>query len=255
MAFRGRVALVTGAASGIGRRAVQRLAGHGARVAALDVDEEGLHDVARSLPNVLTWRVDVTDRREVVKAVADAEAELGHVDRVVCAAGIMPTGPLLQQGVETLHRVMEVNYGGTVNVALAALPRMLARERGDLILLASIAGWIPTLHLGAYAASNSAVVAFSEVLHHETRGRGIRIACVCPSRVATPLLGQAKSLPRVLRVGPPPLQPDHVLDPAEDALEAGRLFVFPGWRTAVGWRLRRFLPGLLWRTHHRVEEV
>jgi short-subunit dehydrogenase len=204
---------------------------------------------------VLTWCVDVTDRAGVGKVVKEAEAELGPIDRVVSAAAIMPTGFLLEQGGETIERVMQVNYGGTVNVALATLPRMLQRERGELVLFASIAGWIPTLHLGAYGASESALVAFAEVLHHETHRRGARIACICPSKVATPLLEQAKSNPRILGFGPAPMSPDDVLDAVERALEAGRLFVFPGWHTALGWRLRRFLPGILWRIDHRVEEV
>jgi NAD(P)-dependent dehydrogenase (short-subunit alcohol dehydrogenase family) len=254
MAFRGNVVLVTGAASGMGRCTARQLAGQGARVAALDRNEEALHQLARERPGVAAYPLDVTDARAVESVVADVEDRIGAIDRVVNAAGIMPTGLLHEQGRETIARVMEVNYGGTVNVTLAVLPRMLTRGSGDLINFASIAGWVPNLHFGAYAASKFAVVAFTEVLAHENRDSGLRFACVCPSKVRTPLLQQAKSHPRILETGPEAMEPERVLAAVESALEHERLFVFPGWHTAAGVRLRRFAPRLLWAVDHWVEE-
>lgn len=255
MAFRGKVALITGAASGMGRLATQRLAAAGARVAALDVNEEGLEETARGLSSVWTWVLDVSDRKAVESVVPWVEAELGSIDRVVNAAGIMPTSPLVDQDVGEIHRLMEVNYGGTVNVTKATLPGMLARGHGDVIQFASIAGWVPTLHFGAYNASKFAVVAFTEVLHHEIRGKGVRITCVCPGLVDTPLLAQARSQPRILQKGPPPLPPARVLDAVERALERERLWVFVNWQTAVGWRMRRLVPRLMWWIDHRAERA
>ena len=81
---------------------------------------------------------------------------------------------------------MDINYSGVVNVAKAALPPMLERGEGDFISFASMAGWLPTLYMGAYDASKFAVVAFSEILYHENRNRGVRFACVCPPPVRTP---------------------------------------------------------------------
>ena len=89
---------------------------------------------------------------------------------------------------------------------------MIERGRGSLINFASIAGWIPILHFGAYSASKFAIVAFTEVLYHENRGRGAHIACVCPSQVATPLVAQATSKPKILETGPAPMKPEKVLD-------------------------------------------
>jgi short-subunit dehydrogenase len=131
---------------------------------------------------------------------------------------------------------------------------MLERRRGDMILFASMAGWVPTLLMGAYNASKFAVVAFSEVLHHENRGRGVRMACVCPPPVATPLLdqGRATAWPKLLDQMPP-IEPQAVLDEIETTLERDRFWVFPGRGTAFGWRLRRFVPSLLWRAVHRAE--
>jgi short-subunit dehydrogenase len=80
----------------------------------------------------------------------------------------------------------------------------------------------------------------------------VRIACVCPPSVATPLLDQATSKPRLLEELPP-IQPQQVLDAIERSLEKGELFVFPGWRSKLSWRLRRWLPGRVWRHLHRLE--
>jgi short-subunit dehydrogenase len=170
------------------------------------------------------------------------------------AAAIMPTGLVLDQDADLVNRIMAINYGGTVNVTMATLPGMLARGRGDLVNFASMAGWFPTLYMGAYNASKFAVVAFSEVLYHENRDRGVRFACVCPPPVATPLLeqGRATHWPKILD-DVPPIEPETVLDEIERSLDAGRFFVFPGRGTALGWRMRRWLPGLLWKRVHDVE--
>ena len=135
---------------------------------------------------------------------------------------------------------------------LAVLPGMIRRKRGDLVNFASVAGWMPTLHFGAYNASKFAVVAFTEVLYHENRDRGVRFACVCPPPVATPLLDQAKSQPKIL-AEVPPIAPEQVLDAIERDLERGRLMVYPDRNAALTVWLRRHLPGLVWWNVHRVE--
>jgi short-subunit dehydrogenase len=95
-------------------------------------------------------------------------------------------------------------------------------------------------------------VAFSEVLHHENRGRGVRIIAVCPPPVATPLLEQATSRPKVLEMGKP-IPPGRVLDAIERDLAKGRTFCFPTAQAKLAQLLRRFAPGLVWSMVHRVE--
>lgn len=254
MAFEGRVALITGAASGMGRLAARNLAAEGKRVAALDLDEAGLAATAEGRSGVTTWRVDVTDPAAVDAVVKQVEADLGPIDRVYNAAAIMPLGRLLEQDLGLIHRIMEVNYGGVVNVTRATLPGMLERGRGDMILFASMAGWLPTFYVGAYNASKFAVVAFSEVLREENRGRGVRFACVCPPPVSTPLLDQARATvwPKIFDEAPA-IEPQQVLDAIERSLERDRFWVFPGRGTAWAQRLRRWLPGLVWRRIRQVE--
>jgi NAD(P)-dependent dehydrogenase (short-subunit alcohol dehydrogenase family) len=255
MAFHGKVALVTGAASGLGRVAARRLAEAGAAVAAVDLNEEGLRETARGLAGMRTFGLDVSDGAGVRALVRRVEAELGPIDRLVNAAAIMPTGFLLDMDAEQIRRIMDVNYLGTVHTTLATLPGMLARGRGDLVNFASIAGWVPNMHFGAYNASKFAVVAFTEVLHHEHRRGGVRILCVCPGKVDTPLLQQAKSNPRILELGARPIAPERVIDGIERALEAGKCFAFSDWHTRMGFWIRRFVPGVLWAIDHRAEGV
>jgi len=251
MAFRGRVALVTGAASGMGRLAAERLAAQGARVAALDVAEEPLRALAAAHQTVRAWPCDVADAGAVAQVVKEAEAELGPLDRVANAAAIAPSGLLAEQDAEEIVRLMRINYGGTVNVTRAALPGMLERRRGDLVNFGSLAGWLPSPYLGAYSATKFAVNVFSEVLHHENRGRGVRILCVCPPVVETPMLEQLRGRAREMVAASPRIQPAEVLDAIEAGLEAGRLWVFPGKGTAAAWRVRRLAPGLIWRRLHQ----
>jgi NAD(P)-dependent dehydrogenase (short-subunit alcohol dehydrogenase family) len=252
MSFADQVVFVTGGGSGMGRLAAQRMADAGAKVAAVDVNEAGLAETADGREGIHTWRLDVTDNGAVLATVKQVEDRLGPIDRVYNAAAIMPTGLLMDQDTETIIRIMDVDYNGLVHVAKAVLPGMLERGRGDLINFASIAGWGPTLHFGAYNAAKFAVVAFSEVLFHENRGRGVRIIAVCPPPVATPLLDQATSKPKVLEMGKP-IPPGQVLDAIERDLAKGKPFCFPTAQTKLTQIMRRLAPGLVWRMVHRVE--
>lgn len=256
MAFTGKVAFITGAGSGMGQLAARSLAAHGASVAALDVNTSGLEDTSMGFDNILTIPADVTSYADIEKAVKQVEQQLGPIDRVYNAAAIFPTGRLLDQDTATIQRVMEINYGGIVNVTKLVLPQMLERGSGDFINFASMAGWLPILYLGAYNASKFAVVAFSEVLYHENRNRGVRFACVCPPPVNTPFLEQAKETvwPKIFDdIGI--IDPQLVLDSIESALEKDELWAFPGPGTKMGWRLRRWLPNLMWQRIHKTEGI
>jgi NAD(P)-dependent dehydrogenase (short-subunit alcohol dehydrogenase family) len=255
MSFQGKVVYITGGASGLGRRAVQRMAEAGAQVASLDINREGLAETARGSERIHSFVLDVTDTQAVEANVREVEARLGPIDRAYAAAAILDTSPLLQHDTADILRVMDVDYRSVVNVAKAVLPGMLARGRGDLIHFASLAGWAPGLHFGAYNAAKFAVVAFTEVLAHENRRRGVRFVCVCPPLVATPMLASARSQPKSLRHPAfPPISPDKVLDAIERDLAGGRLMCFPNRRARLTWLTRRFAPGLLWKFMHHVEE-
>lgn len=254
MTFSGKVAFITGGGSGMGQLAARNLAAQGVLVAALDVNTSGLAETAAGFDNILTLPADVTEPADIEEATKRVEQDLGPIDRVYNAAAIFPTGRLLEQDTATIHRIMDINYGGVVNVTKLTLPRMLERGSGDFINFASLAGWMPILYLGAYNASKFAVVAFSEVLYHENRNRGVRFACVCPPPVATPLLKQAEDTvwPKLFD-GVDIIEPQTVLDAIESSLEKDELWVFPGRGTKMGWRVRRWFPKLMWKQVHKTE--
>jgi NAD(P)-dependent dehydrogenase (short-subunit alcohol dehydrogenase family) len=250
---RGTVALVVGGASGMGRLAAQRWVRDGGVSVAADIDDDGLRATAAGHDRLHTLHVDVTDAAAVDVLVKDVEVEHGPIARVYNAAAIQPTSLLLGQDLEEIHRVMQINYGGLVNVSLAAMPRLLARGSGSLVNFCSIAGWVPNMHFGAYCASKFAAVAFTEILYHENRGKGVHIACVCPSQVDTPLRAQARSKPKIMETGPKAMRPEAVLDAIDRAVAKQRFWVYPGLHTAIGVRIRRFLPALLWKIDHDAE--
>jgi NAD(P)-dependent dehydrogenase (short-subunit alcohol dehydrogenase family) len=256
MTFSGRVAFITGGGSGMGQLAARNLAGQGISVAALDVNTSGLADTAAGFDNILTIPADVTEPADIEQAVKLVEQDLGPIDRVYNAAAIFPTGRLLDQDTATIQRIMDINYGGVVNVTKLALPGMLERGNGDFINFASLAGWLPVMYLGAYNASKFAVVAFSEVLYHENRNRGVRFACVCPPPVRTPLLKQAEETvwPKIFD-GMDLIEPQTVLDAIDRALDKDELWVFPGRGTKLGWLMRRWMPNLMWKQVHKTEGV
>jgi len=255
MGFHGKVVFITGGGSGMGRLAAQRHADDGAEVVAVDVNEAGLAETAAGRSKIHTFRLDVTDVAAVDLLIREVEDRWGPIDRVYNAAAIMPTAFLVEQTAAQIGRVMDVNYKGLVNVTMAVLPGMLRRGTGDLVNFASIAGWVPSPHFGAYDASKFAVVAFTEVLAHENNGKGVRFLCICPPPVRTPLLDQAVSKPRVMFQFMRPMRPGKVLDEIEDGLERGELFVFPGLGTTTMWRVRRFFPGFTWSVLRRIERV
>ncbi|WP_177188868.1 SDR family NAD(P)-dependent oxidoreductase [Solimonas aquatica] len=246
-----KVLLVTGAASGMGRLSLERALASGWKVCALD--RQGLEPLPAH-PDLLCIQADVCDAQAIEAAVDRTERELGPIDRVSNAAAIMPLGLLLEQDRELIKRIMDINYGGLVNLAAATLPRMLARGRGQFLSFGSIAGHMPTIYMGAYNASKFAVVSYTEVLYHENRGRGVQFVLVCPPAVATPLLKQARDTvwPRMLDQVPP-LAPEKVLDRIERAFQCEEFMVFPGPVTRFTYWLRRMAPNLIWKRVHQVE--
>ena len=255
MAFRGKVAVVTGGGSGMGQRFSERMAAQGVQVAAIDVNEEGLTKTAATSDLITTFVTDVTDTDAVTQVIEKVTADLGPIDRVVAAAGIMPSGALSEMDVATNLKVMRVNYDGVVNVVQAALPAMLERRTGDVVMFSSLMGHQPQLYLGAYCASKFAVKAYAEILYHENVDSGLRFACVCPPAVKTPLMNQLEDKARsFLTVLPDRTQltADRVIDAIEDDLEKGRFWVMPGIAKPAA-LYYKLAPRLFWKGSHSLD--
>jgi 2,3-dihydro-2,3-dihydroxybenzoate dehydrogenase len=184
----GSVALVTGAASGIGAAVVDLLVTEGAAVAAVDIDADGLAELAaRSAGTVLPCAADVTDPAAVAQAVARAERELGPVDVGVCAAGVLRAGPLLETTDADWADTFAVNTTGVFLVLRELARAMVPRGRGSLVTVASNAAGVPRTGMGAYPASKAAAAMLTRCLGLELAPHGIRCNVVSPGSTDTPM--------------------------------------------------------------------
>ena len=246
-----RVALVTGGASGMGRIFALRMARQGFKVAALDRSADALEALRGECPAIRTLAGDVADADGFAAAVAEVGGTLGPVDRLVHCAAIFPTGRLEEQPLASIHTLMQVNYGGTVNAVRAVLPAMRARDNGEIILFGSIGGAVPVPGCGAYCATKAAVNSFAETLIEELRDTAIRVLLVCPPLVDTPLLQQATDTgnPRMVRDAIARRRfadPERMIDATERGLARGRSILYPGAAGPIAW-MRRFSPALVQR--------
>ncbi|MFJ1458733.1 SDR family NAD(P)-dependent oxidoreductase [Nocardia sp. N2S4-5] len=241
-----KTALVTGAASGMGRMVAQRLAAAGHRVAAVDIDEAGLAETARRSPNTTTYTCDVSDTDAVVKLVDTVRADLGPIEQLVHAAALCRVGSTLAQDVSEIRRVMDINYIGTVNLCQAIVPGMRDVGAGTVVLFASVAGWLPSPGLAAYSASKFAVVCYAEALSLELAGTGVRLIAICPPHVETPFLEGIRAVDPAILGGSRGVAPEKIVDAVERAVAnlKSPLFVFPGPARALV-LARRFAPNLL----------
>ena len=187
----GKVALVTGASSGIGEATALALAAEGAAVAigARRVDRiDALADkISAGGGRALTLDLDVTQEQQAHDAVGRTRADLGGLDIVVNNAGVMLLGPILDADTSDWRRMIETNVLGLMYVTNAALPRLVEQGSGDIVQVSSVAGRLAREGSGVYNASKWAVNAFSESLRQEVTARGVRVTLVEPGAVATEL--------------------------------------------------------------------
>lgn len=187
----GNVVLVTGAAQGIGRAVAHAVTAHGARVALLDANEDGLKPVAAELTaaghGALGYPADVRDAAAVEEAVAAAERDLGPIGVLVNVAGVLRPGPIVELTDEDWRRTFAVNTDGVFHVSRAVTRRMVTRRSGVVVTVGSNAAGVPRMHMGAYAASKAATVMFTKCLGLELAEYGIRCNVVSPGSTDTPM--------------------------------------------------------------------
>lgn len=219
--LRGRSALVTGAASGIGRAISQALAANGARVTCVDVvaPTETITEITSRGGSALGVTADVSDLAQVRNAVATARAEFGAVQIGVNCAGILDRSPLSDLELDEWQRVLTVNLTGTFVFAKSVLEQM--PDGGRLVLFASVAARTGGVKSGpSYAASKGGVLSFMKWAARHYASRGITINAVAPGPVATPMIESrgygAEGIP-LGRMGDPAELAEGVLYLASDA--------------------------------------
>lgn len=250
--MQGKIALVTGGASGMGRICALRLANRGARVAIFDLNEEGLQATAAEHANIQPFRCDISSRDDVEAQVRNVESSLGPVDRLVHAAALMPAHALADHSVEKVEFLFQVNFFGTVYMIKSLLPAMLERNSGTMILFGSIAGVAFVPKMGAYCATKAAVNTYVECLQNEIRSSGVDLHLVCPPAVNTPLIDQtintdtpgsihqAKQSGRLA-------DPEKIIDAIDKGVAKGKDIIYPGeaWFLMI-WKT--LFPRLWWKT-------
>ncbi|HSV40805.1 MAG TPA: SDR family oxidoreductase [Nocardioidaceae bacterium] len=213
----GQVIAVTGAARGIGYTIAAALKQNGARVAIADIDKDTLEKAAADLGADFAKPLDVTDAAAFRSFLEDVEAALGPLDGLVNNAGVMPTGPLLEQDDAITRRVIEINTLGTMFGTKAALSKMTPRGRGHIVNVASTMGETPVPGLAAYNASKAASIMFSDAARLEFRTSGVRVSVVLPGAVKTELATGIKG-PK----GIPPVAPEDVAQAVVRTFASGK---------------------------------
>lgn len=184
-----RVCVVTGGASGIGAALCRAMGAASARVVVTDLDLDGAETVAREVGGV-AFRADVSSSRDLVALVAHVEQRVGPIDLFCSNAGIALGGGA-EVPDEDWDRIWSVNVMAHVRAARLLVPDMLRRGQGYLVNVASAAGLLTQLGAAPYAVTKHAAVAFAEWLSVTYGDRGIRVSCVCPLGVDTPMLRSA----------------------------------------------------------------
>jgi len=190
--FEGKTAIVTGAASGIGRATAVRLASEGAQVACLDVSADAVEETAEALVTLgakaLSYRCDVTNEEEVNRTVEHVASALGRPSVLCNVAGIGLFAHTIDMPYSTWQKVLDVNLTGPFLMSKATLPHLLHPQGGNIVNVASNAGLMGAAYSAAYCASKGGLVMLTRALAVEYLGRGVRVNAVAPGGVDTPLI-------------------------------------------------------------------
>jgi len=223
----GKVAAVTGAASGLGRAMALAFAGEGMHAALADIDEPGLKSTLNEVQGrgvrAFAMRVDVSRYQEVESFCSKAIAQFGATHVVCNNAGVSPLGAVWENTLADWQWILGVNLWGVIHGVRAFVPRLLAQGEGHVVNTASVAGLISPPGMGAYNVTKHAVVALSESLYHDLRLRGspVGVSVLCPAYVPTGIADSERNRPReLLNPGKSPSKEEAML---KKAVASGKL--------------------------------
>ena len=256
--WRGKSAIVTGAASGIGLALSKALAERGVKLWMTDIDTTGLEKAVRGLGTaVRSVHLDVRDPdafRELVERVVREE---GRLDFLFNNAGILISGEARDFDTLRFDRIIDVNIRGVVNGTMAAYPVMIRQGGGHIVNTASLGGLMPSPLMAAYGMSKHAVVGLTGSLRFEGEPYGVRFTALCPAGVDTPMLDEsteAHNLPvssrpdvrRLLtRLAGKPCTPDIVAKEALRGVERNKATIIVPWRARLTVKVYRFAPWIV----------
>jgi NAD(P)-dependent dehydrogenase (short-subunit alcohol dehydrogenase family) len=241
--FKGKGAVITGGANGIGFATATEFARRGARVVLADVDKPALEQAVARLHgegfDAHAVMCDVGQLDEVVHLADESFRLLGQVDIVFSNAGIVVAGPIAQMTHDDWRWVIDIDLWGSIHAVEAFLPRLLEQGTGGHVAFtASFAGLVPNVGLGAYSVAKYGVVSLAETLAREVKEQGIGVSVLCPMVVETKLLanserirgadyGLSSGAPGSVTAQEDSLSVDEVARLTADAIAANRLYVLP----------------------------
>jgi NAD(P)-dependent dehydrogenase (short-subunit alcohol dehydrogenase family) len=252
VSLEGQVAVVTGAARGVGELLARKLSARGAKVALVGLEAEELKRVSERLRGESDhWYADVTDHEAMARVAQEVEQRFGKVDIVVANAGVASGGPFVDSDPLAWRRVIEVNLIGSAVTARAFLPALM-KSRGYLLQIASLAAMTPAPMMSAYCASKSGVEAYAHSLRAEVGHRGVRVGVGYLSWTDTDMVRGADQdeVMRELRQRLPwPSNKTYPLGPAVDRIVAGierrSSHVYAQWWLRGMQGIRGYLPSVI----------
>ncbi|BCJ85338.1 SDR family NAD(P)-dependent oxidoreductase [Effusibacillus dendaii] len=251
MNLKGRVALITGASSGIGWQTALAFAEKGARLAVTARSADKLHELADLIRKkggeCFVAPADVTDADSVRQAAELVGNHYARIDILVNNAGFGVFKPVLEMDMQTVEEMMNVNYFGMVRFIQAVVPIMIRQNFGHVVNVASLAGFMAAPTHGAYAATKFAVIGLSEALREEVRPQGILVSTVNPGPIDTPFFERAdlNHIPPIARRFM--LKPDKVAQSIVRAIEQEiPQVVIPGGMVPVI-KIKALMPNLFAR--------
>lgn len=255
--FSGKVAIVTGAGSGIGKGLAEELARRGAQVVISDISQERIQSVAAGIVQsggrATASTLDVSKYEAVKQMIEDAVAAHGRIDYVFNNAGIAVGGPAKDFAIDDWRRVIDINLYGMVYGAATAFPIMVKQGFGHIINTASIEGLVPFPGTSSYVASKYGVVGLSNSLRIEGADHGVRVSAVCPGYIKTAIFTDSKII-KADREKSLKNMPDWIgITPEECAkvilrgVESNKAFIVVTLFAKILWMLHRASPGfVLW---------
>ena len=258
MELDGRVAVITGAGSGIGRGLAKRCAGAGMKLVLAGYNREPLEITASELASTETICVPAdVSKLAGVQALADAAIDrFGQVHLLCNNAGVGPFGALGEISMEDWRWIVGVNFWGVVHGCRVFAPQLRRAGAGGIVNVASAASFGAAPRMGAYNATKAAVLSLSETLHAELSGSGVHVAVLCPTFVRTNIIRESR-IAETVSERAQPLMDRRGVDAREvarktlDALDRNRLHVLPQADARLSWRLKRMAPGLFTRVMGR----
>lgn len=235
------IALVTGASAGLGAEFARQLASSGARLVLVARRHDRIEALAAQLGNARAVAHDLSAPNAAERLMADLDSHGEHVDLLINNAGFGAGGPVAATEPARLRQMIDLNCGLLTELSRAVLPGMIERGRGGILNVASTAAFQPGPNAAVYYATKAYVLSFTEALHEEVAGTGVRVSALCPGPTRTEFFdvanyGKQSKLEKIAApIGP-------VVAAGLAGVSANRAVVIPGLLNNVGAQGHRFLP-------------